>query len=90
MLLLNFLFPHGEATRTGTELFFRAVISGLFVDCLIGVFNVTIRLKIGWTFGVSITAAVLSFAIWKALASKANPYNEKDNLISVTAGSSPL
>jgi uncharacterized oligopeptide transporter (OPT) family protein len=71
-----------------SELTFRAVASGLFVGCLIGASNVTIGLKIGWTFGASITAAVISFAIWRALATSANPYSAKENLISATAGSS--
>jgi len=71
-----------------SELTFRAVASGLFVGCLIGASNVTIGLKIGWTFGASITAAVISFAIWRALATSANPYTAKENLISATAGSS--
>ncbi len=74
--------------KSTSELTFRAVISGLFVGCLIGASNVTIGLKIGWTFGASITAAVISFAIWRALASKSNPYSSRENLISATAGSS--
>ena len=71
-----------------SELTVRAVVSGLLVGCLIGASNVTIGLKIGWTFGASITAAVLSFAIWRALAPAARPYSAKENLISATAGSS--
>ncbi len=71
-----------------SELTVRAVVSGLFVGCLIGASNVTIGLKIGWTFGASITAAVISFAIWRALATSANPFTAKENLISATAGSS--
>lgn len=76
------------STKSASELTFRAVLSGLFVGCLIGASNVTIGLKIGWTFGASITAAVISFAIWRALASTKNPYSQKENLISATAGSS--
>ena len=71
-----------------SELTVRAVGSGLFVGCLIGASNVTIGLKIGWTFGASITAAVISFAIWRALAPARRPYSAKENLISATAGSS--
>ena len=70
-----------------SELSFRAVISGLFVGCLIGASNVTIGLKIGWTFGASITAAVISFAIFRAIR-PARAYTPGENLISATAGSS--
>ncbi|RPJ45487.1 MAG: OPT family oligopeptide transporter [Candidatus Latescibacterota bacterium] len=72
-----------------SELTLRAVISGLFVGCLIGASNITIGLKIGWTFGASITAAVISFAIFRTVAnSLSRPYGAKENLITATAGSS--
>ncbi|MFH1010657.1 MAG: OPT family oligopeptide transporter [bacterium] len=72
-----------------SELTFRAVVSGLFVGCLIGASNVCIGLKIGWTFGASITAAVISFALFKGLSGiLRRPYGPKENLISATAGSS--
>ncbi|MBZ0263520.1 OPT/YSL family transporter, partial [bacterium] len=74
--------------KTHSELTLRAVISGLFVGCLIGASNVTIGLKIGWTFGASITAAVISFAIFRGIGKLKNPYTDKENLISATAGSS--
>ncbi len=63
------------------------MISGLFVGCLIGASNVTIGLKIGWTFGASITAAVISFAIFRAIRPTID-YTAGENLISATAGSS--
>ncbi|MFH1144770.1 MAG: OPT family oligopeptide transporter [Candidatus Eisenbacteria bacterium] len=72
-----------------SELTLRAVVSGLFVGCLIGASNICIGLKIGWTFGASITAAVISFAIFRTLAhSLVRPYTDKENLITATAGSS--
>jgi len=72
-----------------SELTLRAIISGLFVGCLIGASNITIGLKIGWTFGASITAAVISFAIFKMLSGALKrPYSAKENLITATAGSS--
>ena len=65
-----------------SELTVRAVISGLFVGCLIGASNITIGLKIGWTFGASITAAVVSFAIFKSMGGiLKRPYDQKENLI---------
>jgi len=71
-----------------SELTLRAVLSGLFVGCLIGASNVTIGLKIGWTFGAGITAAVISFAIFATMRSMRRPFDERENLIAATAGSS--
>jgi len=76
------------APANNSEFTLRAVISGLFVGCLIGASNVCIGLKIGWTFGASITAAVISFAFFRMLGRLRNPYTAKENLISATAGSS--
>ena len=74
--------------RSPSELTLRAVISGLFVGSLIGASNVCIGLKIGWTFGASITAAVISFAIFRGLSPFLRiPYGAKENLITATAGS---
>lgn len=75
--------------ETRSELTLRAVISGLVVGCLIGASNICIGLKIGWTFGASITAAVLGFAFFKTIAGALHrPYGPKENLITATAGSS--
>lgn len=75
--------------RSYSELTVRAVVSGLFVGCLIGASNICIGLKIGWTFGASITAAVISFAIFKTISGiLKHSYSAKENLISATAGSS--
>ncbi|MFH1679826.1 MAG: OPT family oligopeptide transporter, partial [Candidatus Eisenbacteria bacterium] len=72
-----------------SELTLRAVVSGLFVGCLIGASNICIGLKIGWTFGASITAAVISFAIFRTVSGALQrPYTDKENLITATAGSS--
>ena len=71
-----------------SELTLRAVVSGLFVGSLIGASNVCIGLKIGWTFGASITAAVISFALFRSLAPfLRTPYGPAENLITATAGS---
>ncbi len=80
--------PSPLTTKALSELTFRAVVSGLFVGCLIGASNVCIGLKIGWTFGASITAAVVSFALFKGLSGMLRrPYDAKENLITATAGS---
>lgn len=71
-----------------SELTVRAVVSGLVVGSLIGASNVCIGLKIGWTFGASITAAVIAFALFKAMSGiLTRPYDAKENLITATAGS---
>ncbi len=78
--------PRGD--ETASELTLRAVLSGLVVGSLIGASNVCIGLKIGWTFGASITAAVISFALFKTFARVlSRPYGAKENLITATAGS---
>ncbi len=83
-------FEDSKMTENGTasELTVRAVLSGLVVGSLIGASNVCIGLKIGWTFGASITAAVISFALFKTFAHfLSRPYGAKENLITATAGS---
>jgi OPT family oligopeptide transporter len=74
--------------KTPSELTLRAILSGLVVGSLIGASNVCIGLKIGWTFGASITAAVISFAIFRTVSNMlSTPYGAKENLITATAGS---
>lgn len=51
--------PPGEAQLTA-----RAVISGCVTGSVVACTNVYIGLKIGWSFGASIIAAVLSYAIF--------------------------
>ena len=76
------------AEPAGSELTLRAILSGLVVGSLIGASNVCIGLKIGWTFGASITAAVISFALFRGLSPLLRrPYGAKENLITATAGS---
>jgi putative OPT family oligopeptide transporter len=79
---------HKQADKTPSELTVRAVVAGLLVGSLIGASNVCIGLKIGWTFGASITAAVISFALFRAMGGLfTRPYGPKENLITATAGS---
>jgi len=77
-----------QTEKAPSELTVRAILSGLVVGSLIGASNVCIGLKIGWTFGASITAAVISFAIFRSLAGfLKRPYGPQENLITATAGS---
>lgn len=49
------------------QLTFRAVIMGGILGSLMSISNLYTTLKIGWSFGVAITACVLSFVIWKTI-----------------------
>ncbi len=80
--------PLRSFESTPSELTVRAILSGLVVGSLIGASNVCIGLKIGWTFGASITAAVIAFALFRSMSKLlTRPYGAKENLITATAGS---
>jgi OPT family oligopeptide transporter len=49
------------------QLTIRAVVMGGLLGALMAVSNLYTTLKLGWAFGVAITASVLSFTIWNAL-----------------------
>lgn len=49
------------------QLTVRAVLMGGFLGMLMSVANLYTTLKIGWSFGVAITACVLSYVIWNAM-----------------------
>ncbi len=48
------------------QLTWRAVIMGGVLGMLMSISNLYTTLKLGWSFGVAITACVLSYAIWNA------------------------
>ena len=50
--------PAGGAT-------FRAIATGIVIGVLLTPCNVYSGLKIGWSFNMSITAGLLSFAFWR-------------------------
>ncbi|HEU5054907.1 MAG TPA: OPT family oligopeptide transporter [Kofleriaceae bacterium] len=49
------------------QLTVRAVVMGSALGALLSLTNLYIGLKAGWSFGVAITACIMSFAIWTAL-----------------------
>ncbi|MFM7818475.1 MAG: OPT family oligopeptide transporter [Verrucomicrobiota bacterium] len=53
----------GEGTP---QLTLRAVLMGGILGALMSVSNLYTTLKLGWAFGVAITACVLSYALWNA------------------------
>jgi len=54
---------------TQRQLTLRAVIMGGMLGMFMAVSNLYTTLKIGWSFGVSITACVISFVVWNAICS---------------------
>ena len=49
------------------QLTLRAVLMGGVLGALMSISNLYTMLKIGWAFGVAITACVLSFVIWRGV-----------------------
>ncbi len=49
------------------QLTWRAILMGSVLGAVLSLTNLYIGLKAGWGFGVSVTACILSFAIWEAL-----------------------
>lgn len=49
------------------QLTWRAVLLGGFLGAMMSLSNLYTMLKLGWAFGVAITACVLSFVIWNAV-----------------------
>ncbi len=52
---------------TVKQLTWRAIIMGWALGGVLSLTNIYIGLKAGWSFGVAITACILSYAIWTAL-----------------------
>ncbi len=49
------------------QLTFRAVLMGGLLGSLMSISNLYTMIKVGWAFGVAITACVMSYVIWNAL-----------------------
>lgn len=49
------------------QLTWRAVVTGGLLGMLMSISNLYTTLKLGWSFGVAITACVISHAIWRLL-----------------------
>jgi uncharacterized oligopeptide transporter (OPT) family protein len=49
------------------QLTLRAVLMGGFIGMAMSISNLYTTLKLGWAFGVAITACVLSYAIWNTV-----------------------
>ncbi|MFO0595510.1 MAG: OPT family oligopeptide transporter [Myxococcaceae bacterium] len=55
------------------EMTVRSVITGMLLGCLMCFANLYVVLKTGWSVGVTITACIVAWAIWTAVASVLGP-----------------
>ncbi len=60
-------YQHVYAGDTQPQLTWRAVIMGSLLGFVMAWSNLYTTLKIGWAFGVAITACVLSYVVWNFL-----------------------
>ena len=60
-------FKYVYAGDNVRQLTFRSVMMGGLLGMLMSVSNLYTTVKLGWSFGVAITACVLSYVIWNAL-----------------------
>ena len=76
------------ATVSGASV--RAIVTGMLIGALLTPCNVYSGLKIGWSFNMSITAALLSFAFWRLAEdlAGARAWHLQENVINQTAASS--
>lgn len=64
----------------------RAVIAGCLIGSVVAMMNAYVGLRIGWSFGGSLIAAIMSFALFTMLGPK-KPFGVLETNISQTAGS---
>ncbi|WP_420430555.1 OPT family oligopeptide transporter [Kordiimonas sp.] len=72
------------------ELTSRAILTGITLGAILTPCNIYSGLKIGWSFNMSITSALLSFAFWRLMhsASLAKPWGLYESNINQTTASS--
>ena len=82
--------PAGEATVPAGGATVRAIVTGMVIGGLLTPCNVYSGLKIGWSFNMSITAALLSFAFWRFAEdlAGARAWHLQENVINQTTASS--
>ncbi|MCA9630796.1 MAG: OPT/YSL family transporter, partial [Myxococcales bacterium] len=71
------------------QLTIRAVLTGMVLGGLLSFCNIYSGLKIGWSFNMSVTAALLSFGFWQGLHAlfKTRSWGLLENNINQTAAS---
>src|SRR5689334_12589580 len=82
--------PDGAAhATTDRELTTRAVLSGMALGVVMCLSNIYVFLKTGWSLGVTVTASILAFALFRfakaARLSKRELPLLENNLVSATA-----
>lgn len=82
--------PRDYGIDSSPQLTIRAVVTGMVLGALLTPCNVYSGLKIGWSFNMSIAAALLSFAFWRSAERIAGvrPWGMLENNINQTAASS--
>lgn len=75
--------------RTMRQLTVRAVVTGMVLGGLLSLCNLYSGLKIGWSNNMSITAALLGFAFWRAMSAARGvaPFTMLENNLNQTAAS---
>ena len=68
------------------QLTFRAVFIGCLIGGIVTAMNIYVGLKVGWSFGGSLMAAILSFSFFQIFKSK-SPFGVLETNIAQTAGS---
>ncbi|MFC4347967.1 OPT family oligopeptide transporter [Kordiimonas lipolytica] len=79
-----------QAATPRRELTTRAISTGIVLGAILTPCNIYSGLKIGWSFNMSITSALLSFAFWKFMqsAALAKPWGLHESNINQTTASS--
>jgi OPT family oligopeptide transporter len=54
--------------QNGPQLTIRAVFTGLLIGAVMCLSNLYVFFKTGWSLGVTLTACILAFALWKGLS----------------------
>ncbi len=81
--------PSKSPSQAVRQLTVRAVLTGMIIGGGLSLCNVYAGLKIGWSFNMSVTAAILAYGFWQAKrAALGGPYWGKlENNINQTAAS---
>lgn len=74
---------------TSPQLTLRALATGVLLGGSLSLCNIYAGLKVGWGFNMSITAALIGFGFWNALAAtlRTRPFGLLENNINQTAAS---
>ncbi|MDP2344312.1 MAG: OPT family oligopeptide transporter [Deltaproteobacteria bacterium] len=79
-----------QPPSAGPQLTARAVITGMLIGAVMCLSNLYVFFKTGWSLGVTLTACILAFAVWKAIEatklSKPMGMLENNSLTTVASG----